>query len=322
MRILLVFILLIELLSAGNKIALLIGNQDYKNYPKLHTPINDVRAVKDFLKKNGFDTTIIENATRETTKQALYNFEKESVQSDIALIYYSGYGVAIKGENYLIPIDAPNIEYKLNQYELIPLKELTNIKSEANIILIDACRDISIYQKFQKGLLPIKAKENSIVTFSSSIGKTSLDTNEKHSLFGLALIENLNKNKEIIVTMQNVRTDVMTKSDYQQIPYIFNNLKSEKIYLKQSKIYQQPPKPTNEGNPKPNTPIASCNKHDMILGLCSKSHIDISEHSHIYITDKDEITQLENMKTFVLFPDNLASFKYQNSKEFKRIQKI
>ena len=278
MRIFLLLIILIVYLSAEKKVALLIGNQNYENYPKLNTPINDIRAMENLLRKKGFHTIVLVNATQEKMHQKLYYFRKRVSKSDIALVYYAGHGISIKNKNYLIPIDAPRIKDKPIYYKLTSLDEIIDISSSAkkSILIIDACRPIPISKNFNKGLVPIYPRKDSIVSFSSSIGKTASDANSKYSIFGQALLNNLNKQKEIIVALQSVKIDVMKRSDYQQIPYIFENLGSKKVYLEK---YPTLPKPTINNYPQ----------------------LNIKEHSYIIIRKIDEVRKIKNIKTYVLF---------------------
>jgi hypothetical protein len=305
MRIFLLLIILIVYLSAEKKVALLIGNQDYANYPKLHTPINDIRAMENLLRKKGFHTIVLVNATQEKMQQRLDYFRTHLKYTNIALVYYSGHGVALNNKNYLIPVDAPKIKNKRSHYKLTSLDKIMNISStaKASIIIINACRPISNSKNFNKGLVPIHPKRDSIVSFSASVGKTASDKNFKYSLFGQALLKNLKKKKEIIVALQNVKTDVMIKSDYQQIPYIFENLRFKKLSLTKNRYFI-----TN------NYCLSS-------MGI-SDEHNNITEHSYIIIKMINEVKKLKNIKTYVLFPNNLTSFIYKDSKEYKRYKRV
>jgi hypothetical protein len=57
----LVFITLAQPAHAEKRVALVIGNNDYKNVPKLQKAVNDARTMGDTLKQLGFSVMVAEN---------------------------------------------------------------------------------------------------------------------------------------------------------------------------------------------------------------------------------------------------------------------
>ena len=51
--------------QAEKRVALVIGNNDYKNVPKLQKAVNDARTMGDTLKQLGFSVMVAENQTRQ-----------------------------------------------------------------------------------------------------------------------------------------------------------------------------------------------------------------------------------------------------------------
>ena len=49
--------------QAEKRVALVIGNNDYKNIPKLQKAVNDARTMGDALKQLGFTVMVAENQT-------------------------------------------------------------------------------------------------------------------------------------------------------------------------------------------------------------------------------------------------------------------
>jgi hypothetical protein len=49
---------------AEKRVALVVGNNDYKNVPKLQKAVNDARTMGDTLKQLGFSVMVAENQTR------------------------------------------------------------------------------------------------------------------------------------------------------------------------------------------------------------------------------------------------------------------
>ena len=56
---------------AEKRVALVIGNNDYKNVPKLQKAVNDARTMGDTLKQLGFAVMVAENQTRQAFSQTL-----------------------------------------------------------------------------------------------------------------------------------------------------------------------------------------------------------------------------------------------------------
>jgi uncharacterized caspase-like protein len=95
---------------AEKRIALLIGNKDYKaGVGALVNPLNDIGVVGQALKTVGFEVMQpMQNATRTTMLIAVHSFAarlKDAGPDAIGFLYYSGHGIASAGENYLVPVD-------------------------------------------------------------------------------------------------------------------------------------------------------------------------------------------------------------------------
>jgi hypothetical protein len=92
----------------GTYYALVIGNNNYRSWASLRTPIQDAKAVSEVLqRKYGFKTKMLTNATFEQTLNALNDLVKTLGESDNLLIYYAGHGTFDLGKRgYWIPVDA------------------------------------------------------------------------------------------------------------------------------------------------------------------------------------------------------------------------
>ena len=78
------------------------------------------------LVKLGFRVTERENLERQQMLQTIHEFSKQIAPADVALLYYSGHGLSIKGTNYLVPTDAflSSKEAENAARELIPQQEI------------------------------------------------------------------------------------------------------------------------------------------------------------------------------------------------------
>jgi uncharacterized caspase-like protein len=96
-------------LEYGNYYALVIGNNRYRNFSDLKTPINDARSVARVLKSSyGFKVNVLENATESEIFKAIVNLRSTVGRNDNVLIYYGGHGDLdnVTDEGFWIPSDA------------------------------------------------------------------------------------------------------------------------------------------------------------------------------------------------------------------------
>jgi uncharacterized caspase-like protein len=133
---------------AEKRVALVIGNNDYKNVPKLQKAVNDARTMGDTLKQLGFSVMVAENQSRQQFSQTLLAFDKAVAAGDTAFFFYAGHGFEIAGQNYLLPTDVPAATE--GQEELVRdasvladriVERLQNKKVRTSILVFDACRN-------------------------------------------------------------------------------------------------------------------------------------------------------------------------------------
>ena len=101
---------------AERRVALVIGNSEYLKAP-LKNPVNDARVIRDALRPLNFEVMLAENATMRNMEKAVSAFAAAVRPGDVALVFYSGHGIQVGGENYLIPTDfeiesAADVPYK------------------------------------------------------------------------------------------------------------------------------------------------------------------------------------------------------------------
>src|SRR5215470_19780611 len=93
---------------AAKRVALVVGNNEYKNVPKLQKAVNDARTMGDTLKQLGFSVMVAENQTRQQFSQTLLAFDNTVEPGDTAFFFYAGHGFEIAGQNFLLPTDVPS----------------------------------------------------------------------------------------------------------------------------------------------------------------------------------------------------------------------
>jgi uncharacterized caspase-like protein len=175
--------------QAEKRVALVVGNNDYRNVPKLQKAVNDARTMGDTLKQLGFSVMVAENQTRAAFSQTLLAFDKAVEPGDTAFFFYAGHGFEIAGQNFLLPTDVPAATE--GQEELVRdasiladriIERLQNKKARTAILVFDACRNNPFERSGTRavagggGLAPMtQLPEGVFSVFSAGPRQTALD---------------------------------------------------------------------------------------------------------------------------------------------------
>ena len=129
-------------LSFGNYYALVIGNNNYAQLPKLKTAVGDARAVAALLKDAyGFETKLLIDASRQQVIGAMAELRGKLKPSDNLLLYYAGHGVldSYAEEGFWLPVDAA----KDNPANWISNGDITNmvkaLRARHVLVVADSC---------------------------------------------------------------------------------------------------------------------------------------------------------------------------------------
>ena len=137
-----------------NRVALVVGNGAYKSAP-LRNPTNDAKDMATKLKGMGFMVIERNNLTVKQIGSTLREFRSKLTPGSVALVFYAGHGLQIKGENYLPAVDAD-----INGEEDVPTQSLAmrqimdvleNAKTRLNLVFLDACRNNPYARSFRSG---------------------------------------------------------------------------------------------------------------------------------------------------------------------------
>ncbi len=94
--------------SAGTYHALVVGNNNYRQVPRLRTAVHDAQEVAKVLQEQyGFRVRLLTDATGYDLLRALDDLRGKLTKEDNLLIYYAGHGkMDEKGRGYWLPVDA------------------------------------------------------------------------------------------------------------------------------------------------------------------------------------------------------------------------
>jgi len=236
--------------------ALVVGNSNYANVPKLPNPQRDAISVGQMLRDAGFDSVdVLVNASNLEFKRAIRKFELAVNQADIAVIYYAGHGLEIGGKNFLIPIDAKLASDLDADDEAITLDRLVasaDGASKLRIIILDACRDNpfpSLMRRDRRngqgsvssGLGKTEpTTTDTLIAYAAKAGSTAEDGDGQHSPFTLALLKSLTvPGLDIRLAFGRVRDEVMRATGSRQEPFVYGSLGGGNIALVPAPMTQE-----------------------------------------------------------------------------------
>ena len=234
----------------GRRVALVIGNGAYRAAPKLPTPTMDATRMKTKLAALGFEVISGTDLARSGMTGDLAAFYAASKGAEVALFYFSGHGIQVRGHNYLLPTDAdfsePGAALDV-EARAVDLEKFLQAAGEAKTVLafIDACRDNPLVeeklaQTFYKGLggptkgLAVIPKEqvrpNQFIVFASEEGKTAQTGSGDVSVFTAALLDHLGRpGEDIALAYRKIRSAVESATGGQQSPRSVDDLRNEMV---------------------------------------------------------------------------------------------
>jgi formylglycine-generating enzyme required for sulfatase activity len=207
------FVLVPSLHAAeGKRIAFVVGIGDYDNLAadkQLRNAVNDAEGVSAKLAEIGYQVTRAPNLTRSTFNAKWQNILNALTKDDTFVLYFSGHGIQISGQNYLLPRDIPFLEYGRDDQlkrEAISLNELLADLSSGDrphpnrsIVILDACRDNPLVPPGYKsasnprGLAGLPDPDGIFVIYAAASNRTALDRlsssdTTKYSVFTRTLL--------------------------------------------------------------------------------------------------------------------------------------
>ena len=235
----------------ASRVALVVGNSDYQNTEHLKNPKNDALQISNALRALDFEVVQVIDASQKEFGEALLTFEEKLDGATHALFFYAGHGMQLRGENYLLSIDAKVRNQHLLDSEAIRLSQVLGImedQAQTSIAFIDACRDNPLANAL-RDRLPNQARSlglgrglalvggsysDSLVAFATTPGKIAYDGNGQNSPFTEALLEHIDApGIEVSTMLKRVSSDVLTKTEGKQRPEVVSQM-SREFYFKVS----------------------------------------------------------------------------------------
>lgn len=221
--------------------ALVIGNGGYHGDLKLNSPTNDATEIERSLTDLGFNVTFGTDLGFETMQARVADFIGLVNQpaTTTSLLYYSGHGLQINDQNYMVPVDFDQLagQHVAQMVSVQSVVEKMTKATDVRIILLDACRSNADARAFVsggkqlkiskeitidgelvtgKGLASMQAAINTFIAFAAAPGEVAFDGNrgEHLSPFTGSLLKYIDAvDLPISNLTSRVRQDVLARTD-------------------------------------------------------------------------------------------------------------
>ncbi|TIR27649.1 MAG: peptidase C14 caspase catalytic subunit p20 [Mesorhizobium sp.] len=242
--------------QADRRVALVIGNSQYREIPALKNPDKDAEDVSNTFRQAGFDVFVAKDLTKLQFEKEFRNYLAAADGADLAVVYYSGHGFQIGGENFLIPVDASlkaAADIEVQAVKLDDVLQQLRAKSKIQVIILDACRNNPFPRKDYwlrdqliaaggTGLAQVKSSLNTLIAFATEPGAVAYDGSGNLSPFSSAFSRRaLAPNQEIRSVMAAVRRDVVEVTKGTQVPWENSSLIDEVVLMRRASRPALPP---------------------------------------------------------------------------------
>ncbi len=233
------------------RVALIIGNESYPDASTpLATTVKDARTLAEEFRRNDFDVDLKENVGKEEMQRAIDAFTGKIRNGTVALFYFSGYGIQVARQTYLLPVNAQvwtEADVRRDGISVDALLAEMNRKgAKVKIIILDAARRNPFERRFRAsaaGLAALDAPDGTLALFSAAPGKVINDGSGANSLFVSELIKELRSpNLTAEEVFNHARIGVSRASNNEQVPWVASSL-VEEFYFGTSRAVAATPPP-------------------------------------------------------------------------------
>jgi len=170
----------------ARRVALVVGNAHYRDVPTLANTAADARLVATTLQGLGF--TLVGGGAQLDLDR--HQFLKEIAQfgrmlngGSVAVFYYAGHGLQLRGENYLVPVDAnperpADADIQLVDTSAI-LHQMEDSGARLKVVMLDACRNNPFggrgLRGVDSGLAQMAAPVGTLISYATAPGHVAED---------------------------------------------------------------------------------------------------------------------------------------------------
>lgn len=254
---------------AGERIALVVGCSRYGNLPEqmqLVSPAADSEDVAGSLRGMGYRLVggdALKDPTRDKFAEAVEKLTAQAKGAEAVVFYFSGHGVQLGEDNYLLPVDTPQITgvaqlkaRTVNMRELV-MVALEEARVQTKVLILDCCRDNPFAAQLEAAQAKVgkSIRTKSVgeisgygsgfyLAFATSPGRTALDGNgSRNSPFTRAFLDSLKSGSNADIDL--VFRDVKRRMPRDQVSWTNSSLETAFAFGVQQvalrKVEKKPP---------------------------------------------------------------------------------
>ena len=125
--------------QAAERVALVIGNSVYDRLPDLRYPGQEANDLANALKQQGFEVTILRNATRRQMIRALSDLNQSHSGAELFALFYAGYAASHDSRGYLLPTDSYGdpTEFEFEGVTIDAILSRMSITADSSVVFLD-----------------------------------------------------------------------------------------------------------------------------------------------------------------------------------------
>ncbi|MBX3717852.1 MAG: caspase family protein [Burkholderiales bacterium] len=221
---------------AERKIALVIGNAAYPTAP-LRNPVNDAKAMAARLQALGYDVALHTDVAQRDFTRAVSRFGQRLAPGSVALFYYAGHGMQVRGRNFLVPVDADIQSEASARSEAVDLDLVLEQLGPTRLamVILDACRNNPFEGRFRSsggsGLAQVDAPKGTLLAYATAPGKVASDGEGSHGLYTAELLKAMDlPGAKVEEVFKAVRVNVIKATAGAQVPWESSSLTGDYFF--------------------------------------------------------------------------------------------
>jgi uncharacterized caspase-like protein len=223
--------------QAEPRTALVIGNGGY-SYAPLANAVNDATDMAAALQAAGFEVTLKTDVDQRTMDEAVAAFgDALEEKGGVGLFYFSGHGVAIGEDNYILPVGEALSREDDVKYKAVNAGRVIDAMAgnALNIVILDSCRNKPLTasgRSASRGLARVDGGSGLFVSFATSPGEVALDGEGRNSPYTKHLVAAIGTpGLSLEETFKRTLKGVYQETDSKQVPWISSSFFGDFYFL-------------------------------------------------------------------------------------------
>ena len=232
--------------TTGDRVALVIGNSNYRFAGELINPKNDANDIAVAFEAVGFHVIKGIDLDKAGMDRTIRKFARALSRAKTGAFFYAGHGIQVDGRNYLVPVDAKledttGIDFELVRADVV--QRAMERATQTNLIFLDACRNNPLARNLARamgtrsasigrGLASIESGAGTIISFATQPGNVALDGQGRNSPYTKSLLRHIRMpGEDISSILIRVRNSVMQDTQNKQVPWEHTALRARFYFI-------------------------------------------------------------------------------------------